>query len=125
MKSVPPHVADFLTLHIGSPEDLEVFLACVTAPERWWDASSMASEVGVRPQAAHRSLDHLARSNLLDIRVTADVRYQFNPGTEELRDRAIACAAEYRVNPIGVVQIVTDRRRRIRDFADAFKLRKP
>lgn len=41
----------------------------------------MAQEVGIGTTAAQRSLDQLARGNLLDIRLTAEVRYQFNPGT--------------------------------------------
>jgi hypothetical protein len=126
MTAPPPEVVAFVSQYIRSPEDLAVFLICVTEHDRWWDASSMAREVAMGPAAAQRSLDQLARSNLLDIRLTADVRYQFRPGTSELREAALATAAAYRSNPIGVVQLVANARQRsLRDFADAFKLRKP
>jgi hypothetical protein len=126
MTPPPPDVVDFVIQSIRSVEDLAVFLICVTERDRWWDASSMAREARIGPAAAQRSLDQLARGNLLDIRLTDDIRYQFNAGTSELRDAALACAAEYRSNPIGVLQLVGSlRQRSVRDFADAFKLRKP
>jgi hypothetical protein len=126
MTAPPPEVVEFVSQFIRSPEDLAVFLVCVTEHDRWWDASTMAREVAIGPVAAQSSLDQLARSNLLDIRLTADIRYQFHPGTRELRDTALATAAAYRSNPIGVVRLVANpRQRSVRDFADAFKLRKP
>jgi hypothetical protein len=126
MTTPSPEVVEFVSQYIRSPEDLAVFLICVTEPDRWWDASSMGRECAIGPIAAQRALDQLARSNLLDIRLTADIRYQFNPGTSELRDAALATAAAYRSNPIGVVQLVANARlRSVRDFAEAFRFRKP
>ena len=99
-------------------------MTCVDTRDRWWDAAAIAKELGIGNTAARHSLDHLARGNLLDIRITGDVRYQFNPGTAELESAALACAAAYRTNPVAVVQMVAgSSRRSLRDFADAFRIR--
>ena len=84
----------------------------------------MAREVGIGESAARKSLDRLARRNLLDIRVTGDVRYRFRPGTPDLDAQAAAFAAAYRKNPVDVVRlIVRSLPDSLRDFADAFRIK--
>jgi DNA-binding IclR family transcriptional regulator len=124
MSPPSPEVIEFATIHFRSLEDLQVLLTCLDARDRWWDADSMARELGMSVSTARRVLDHLARGNLLDIRITGDVRYQFKPGNARLEGAALACAAAYRVDPIAIVQLVGDSKRRsVRDFADAFRIR--
>lgn len=41
----------------------------------------MSHDLGITLGNARRMLERLAVANLLDIRVTDDVRYQFRPGT--------------------------------------------
>ena len=101
-----------------------MLLTCLDARDRWWDAAGMARQLGIGVSAARRSLDHLARGNLLDIRITGDVRYQFKPGNAVLEAAALACAAAYKANPIAIMQLVAEpARRNVRDFADAFRIR--
>ena len=84
----------------------------------------MSRQLGIGMAAARRALDRLARGNLLDIRITGDVRYQFKPGTPQLEAAALACAVAYRSNPIALVQLIADcTGRQVRDFADAFRIR--
>jgi hypothetical protein len=124
MSALSPEVIEFATHYVASLEDLQVLMTCMEARDRWWDANGMGRQLGISVSAARRSLDRLARGNLLDIRITGDVRYQFNPGTPGLEASAQACAAAYRANPIAVVQFVTaSSRRNLRDFADAFRIR--
>ena len=124
MTALSPEVASFVTRYIAGFEELQVLLTCLDARERWWDAAGMARELGIGAATARRALDHLARGNLLDIRLTADVRYQFKPGTSSLEAAALACAAAYRANPLGVAQLIGEScRRHVRDFADAFRIR--
>ena len=121
---VAPLVLTFVADHIRSLEELQLLLAVVQMPDRWWDATSAARELGIATPAARRALDALAGRNLLDIRITADVRYQFRPGTDALRTGAIATEDAYRTNPLGVVQLVAQTGKRgLRDFADAFRIR--
>ena len=69
-------------------------------------------------------MDHLAAHNLLDIRITADVRYRFRPGTEDLQTAAREFADQYRTRPLPLLELVSGTRRSIRDFADAFRIRR-
>lgn len=125
MPALSPEVSEFVAGYLRSLEDLQVLMTCIGARDRWWDAQALGRELGIGVTAARQSLDHLARGNLLDIRITGDVRYQFNPGTPELESVAMACAAAYRANPVAIVQLVAGpRRRSVRDFADAFRIRR-
>ena len=84
-----------------------------------------------RAKRASRSRRRAARwtifgaHNLLDIRITGDIRYQYRPGTPELRESAEACVAAFRTRPLDLVQLVTGpSATSVRDFADAFRLRR-
>src|SRR5687767_12393287 len=124
MSALPHEVIEFAARYVASLEDLQVLLTCIEARDRWWDSSGMARQLGIGVSASRGALDRLARGNLLDIRITGDVRYQFKPGNPTLEAAAQACAAAYRSNPIAVVQLVTGSgRRNLRDFADAFRIR--
>jgi len=122
---VSPLVLTFLSEHVDNLQQFQVLLRMVQGGDRWWDAASAAREVGIAPDEAHAALDHLAKHNLLDIRITGDVRYQFHPGTETLRQAAQACVDEFRRKPVKILEVVTGTpRRAIRDFADAFRIRR-
>jgi hypothetical protein len=56
---------------------------------------------------ARAALEHLAGRSLLEIRVTGEVRYQFRPGSEELRLQALAFAEAFAANPLEVVRPLT------------------
>ena len=115
----------FIDEHIASPEELELLVALVDTPGRWWDAMLVSRELGLPPSTSRRSLEQFATANLLDIRVTDDVRYQFRPGTQELHDGAVAVAAVYRVKPTALLQGLAGlTNRNVRDFADAFRFRR-
>jgi hypothetical protein len=105
----PPAVLTFIADHIRTLDELGLLVALIQSGDRWWDARGAARELGVPERAAAEVLDSLATRNLLDIRITDDVRYQFRPGTPELEDAARAFAAAYRLNPLAVVQAVTQR----------------
>lgn len=122
---VPPLVLTFLSEHVGNLHQFQLLMRLVQSGDRWWDAASAAREIGITPAEARTALDQLAKHNLLDIRITGDVRYQFCPGTEGLREAAQACVDEFRRKPVEILEAVTGRpRRRITDFADAFRIRR-
>lgn len=127
LPELPPAVLTFVADHIRSLDELGLLMALIQSSDRWWDARMAARELGLTERAATGVLDSLATRNLLDIRITDDVRYQFRPGTPELEEAARAFAAAYRLNPLAVVQAVTKRDkapRSVRDFADAFRIRR-
>jgi hypothetical protein len=122
---LPPLVLTFLAEHVANLAQFQLLLRLIQGDDRWWDAASAAREVGIAPQEAQAALDHLAKHNLLDIRITGDVRYQFRPGTDGLREAARACVEEFRRRPVQILEAVSGMpRRSIKDFADAFRIRR-
>jgi hypothetical protein len=116
---------DFVRQNIQSTEEMEVLVLLMDPPTRWWDAASVAHALGLDVTIARRSLEHLASRNLLGIRVTNDVRYQFQPGEPHLATACSAFAEAYRTNLLVLLRITSEQpRHRIRAFADAFRIRR-
>ena len=119
-------LVDFALRHFESVEDLRVFITCVDYPHRWWNATAVADHLSIEESGACAALERFTRGNLLDIRVSDDVRYRFKPGTEELEAQAWAFAAAFRHDPVAVVQFVSRSATpdSVRDFADAFRIKR-
>jgi hypothetical protein len=119
-------VIGFVIAQLRTIDDLHLLVAMSGAQDRWFDADRVARELGIGKQPARSALEHLASRNLLEIRVTGDVRYQFNPGTPHLRDAAYACVDAYRKSPMALWRLASEQldHRSLRDFADAFKIRR-
>lgn len=121
---LPQSVERFLKSHLRSVEDLHLLLALAAEPNRWWDELTVARELLISQREARSRLEHLAAHNLLEIRVTGEVRYQYRPGTSELRDGARACFDAYRADPMSVWrQLSKSATGGARDFSNAFRLR--
>ena len=100
-----------------------MLVVCMEDVARWWDPVDLARHLGIALRVVQRSLEHLTRHNLFDIRVSDSVKYRFSPGTTELAVDAAEWIAEYRKNPIAVVKLVTASRT-LSDFADAFRIKR-
>lgn len=124
MAEVARSVVSFVSEHARTLAELQLLMLLIDSGDRWWDATSAARESGLTVAEARRALDFFGSRNLLDIRITGDVRYQYRPGTAELRDRASASAAAYRTRPLDLARLVTGpSAASVRDFADAFRVR--
>lgn len=122
---IPPLVLTFLMDHVSNLEQLQLLVRVAQADDRWWDAASVSRDLGIPATQAQAGLDHLAKHNLLDIRITGEVRYQFRPGSDDLREAALACLEEFRRRPVPMLEYLSPTSRRsIRDFADAFRIRR-
>jgi hypothetical protein len=119
-------VSSFITAHLRTVDDLHLLVAMAGAQDRWFDADGVAHELGITPRRARAALERFASQNLLEIRVTGDVRYQFHPGTPELLAAANGCVEAYRRHPMALWRLATEHlhRRDVRDFADAFRIRR-
>lgn len=106
---LPPAVVAFISACIGSLEDLSVLVTLVEGRDRWWDADRVAERVGLPPCVVRHVLERFLSLNLLDVRVTEDLRYRFRPGTIGLEESAHAFANEYRRAPATVRGFVRDR----------------
>ena len=106
MEPLAPGTARFAEAYLPSLEELQVLTLCVEQRERWHDAAAVANALGIPRRAARGALDHLASGNLLDIRITGEVRYRFRPGTSELEAQAEAFVAAYRRSPFEILQLI-------------------
>src|SRR5688572_16494884 len=86
--------------HVRDLHDLQLLIALMNAPDRWWDVRTAARELQVPDDAARAALEHLAWRNLLE-------RYQFRPGSEQPRRRSLALAAAFAADPVEVVGAIT------------------
>jgi hypothetical protein len=121
---LPPHVVSFVRDNIDTLQQLELLALVMEEPDRWWDAPAVARALLIDVAMARLALEALASRNLLAIKLTTDVRYQFQPGTSILRENGEAFAEAYLNHPVAVVRLVTEgQRRALRDFANAFRVR--
>jgi hypothetical protein len=124
-EQLPPDVAAFIAHHLLSINEIEVLTAMRDTPDRWWDARLIYGELGVSVATARELLVRLGSLNLLDIRVTDEVRYRFRPGSAELAQTVSRLVASYRANHAAVVRATArSTARGARDFADAFRFRR-
>ena len=92
-------------------EDLDVLAVLVYHADRWWDAEMIHRELGIGVEQARSALLRLARRNLLDIRVTHTVRYQFRPATASLEAAVLAFVDAYRRSRVAVMDALADEER--------------
>jgi hypothetical protein len=124
-QSLPEEVRAFLAQCVTSVEELALLLLLMASAGRWWDAAAVGQTLGLSERRARRSLDRLASRNLLDIRISDDVHYQFCPGSADLEDGAAALDAFYREHPGVVLRWAAGLGgASISDFADAFLWRR-
>jgi hypothetical protein len=123
---LPLAVRAFAVEHIDSPDEIDVLAAVVDFADRWWDAEMIRKQCGMTTDRARAILDRLAAHNLLDIRVTGAVRYQFRPAAPELESAARVFVDAYRRDPVSVITAILGRAqgRGARDFANAFRIRR-
>lgn len=121
-----PHVERFVLQHLRSLEHLDAVLAMHREPERWWTDQSISDATGAPLHVAEQILEDLCSANLLNVRITSAVAYQFNPGSEDLKETVADVVDALRLGRTRVYTLITSRSSRaLRDFADAFRLRRP
>ena len=125
-ESLSQEAVHFLTCHIHSFDDLGVLVALIESDGRWWNAKTMAARTGISAVDVQPVLERFAKENLLDIRVSDDIRYCLRPGSLDLESGLHAFAAAYHRAPILVLRWVASvAPRSITDFAAAFRIKKP
>jgi hypothetical protein len=118
---LPADLREFLARHIDSIAQLEALLLLRAAPDEVWDAPRTARRLYVGEQEATETLAYLAAHGLL---AHEPGGYRFCPLTQELVDMASLLEEHYRRHLIPVTNLIHAKPGRIRQFADAFKLKK-
>jgi hypothetical protein len=118
---LPGELRDFLARHIDSISHLEALLLLRSASDAAWDAHATAQRLYVGAQEASEVLAHLAAHGLLSGDASG---YRFDPASPDLREMADLLAEHYKHHLIPITNLIHAKPRRIRQFADAFKLKK-
>lgn len=122
---IAPEVTAFVLSDLPTLEHLEILALMMRARDRWWDSAGLGRELGMAPALCGRILEHLASRNLLEIRVTGDVRYRFQPGNEAARALTEGFATAFATQRLTLMRLlIGEQRQSIRDFADAFRVRR-
>jgi hypothetical protein len=118
---LPAELLDYLARHIDSIAHLEALLLLHAAPDTLWDALSTAKRLYIGEQEASEVLAHLAAHGLLGHDASG---YWFDPQSAELGKLTDLLAEHYKRHLIPITNLIHAKPRRIRQFADAFKLKK-
>jgi hypothetical protein len=120
-EALPGDVRDFLAKHIDSIAQLEALLLLKENPSPQWDARALAKRLYIDDQESLEVLAHLERHGLI---ARIGEAFRFAPVSDELARSADLTHEHYRRQLIPVTNVVHAKPRRIRQFADAFKLKK-
>jgi len=118
---VPAELRAFVLRYIDSVGALEAVLIMRGAPTIGWTPDTLAPRLYTTPAEASSLLARLAEDGFL---VEDRGGYWFRCATPEMERSLDALAAFYPKHLIAVTNLIHSKPRRIREFADAFKLKK-
>jgi predicted ArsR family transcriptional regulator len=121
---LPTELRAFLYSCIDSVEQLEI-LMLLCRDSGPWTARATAERLGFSDVLTRGHLETLSARGLLQIAVAADVLYAYSPKNAELRRYADQLSEHYARARTAIMRFVASNPRRLKRFADAFKLRDP
>ena len=118
---VPPKIKRFIDANISSVEQLELLLLLRRTKTRSWTAQSASLELRTSPQSIATRIAELAVQGL--VKIDGDeFTYAASSGTDGTIGELERVYGTYRTR---VITMIFDKPpRQIRDFADAFRLRR-
>lgn len=122
---LPKEVREFVARFLPSVEHLETLIALQRNTTRSWSPSDIAAELRIQEATAADVLERLASDNFLDVKISNDILYRFNPATAELEAISARCADFYVRERIAMTHLVMAASLGpMHDFAEAFRLKK-
>lgn len=118
---IPVELQNFILKHIDSIAQIEALMLLRRQAPEAWSVSSMAKRLYVPEQEALEILEHLCGDGLLNCEGEL---YYYGPKDAETGAMVDSLAETYAQSLIAVTNIIHSKPRRIRAFANAFKLRK-
>lgn len=118
---IPEDLRDFILRHIDSIAQLEALLLLRRNPEEIWTAEASAKRLYISEADAKNVLDRLCADGLLSC---SENLYRFAGQSDEQRQMVDRLADTYSRHLIQVTNLIHTKPRRLREFADAFKIRK-
>jgi hypothetical protein len=118
-----PALREFIASKFSAIEQVEVFMLLYRTPDREWSPDEVAAVLEMAPQSAGMRLFLLASAALVSAVGSSDVRYRYarTPGLDQLASFINDAWENDRAGIMEVFGGATP----ARDFADAFRLRKP
>jgi hypothetical protein len=118
---IPADIQDFIIRHIDSVTQLEALLLLRSNLDETWDSSATAKRLYTSEQEVAEALALLCHDGLLSV---SEGTYRYDCATPKQRDLVDRLAMIYSRQLISVTNVIHAKPRRIRQFADAFRLRK-
>jgi hypothetical protein len=118
---IPEDLRDFVLRYIDSIAQLEALLLLRRNPGETWTAETSAKRLYISEVEAKTVLDRLCAVVLLSC---SGGRYRFVGQSGEQKEMVARLADIYARHLIQVTNLVHGKPRRLREFADAFKIRK-
>jgi len=122
---IPKEIREFVARFLPSIEHLETFIVLQRDTTRSWSASGISIEIRIPEPTAEDVLEQLALDNFLDVRLSNQILYRFNPATSALEVSAALCADFYLRERIAMINLVMAATLRpMHEFAEAFRIKK-
>ncbi len=113
-------IREFILAHIDSIAQLEALLLLRATPNELWDGAKAARRLYVTERECHEALARLCAEGLLS---RTDGSYRYAGIVAEQAEMVDRLAEAYARHLIPVTNIIHQKPRRIREFAEAFKFK--
>ena len=107
---LPTALESFVLSNLRSLEHLDALLALYREPSRWWTGRTVSQAIGTSVPTADQILEDLCSANLLGVRVSSSIAYQFNPGSPEIQRLVTEFIEALRGGRQKISTLITDRR---------------
>jgi hypothetical protein len=121
---IPENIRLFILNRIDSVAQLEGLLLLRSKPDYEWSVPEVAQRLYVREADAAGILARLCTDGFLLMRGGAATAYQYSPASSELKALVDRVAETYAKHLVSVTNLIHGKpRKRVQEFADAFRLR--
>lgn len=123
--AIPDDVARFIRERIRSVGQLEVLLLLHRASDRWWSPDEVNGELRSSLHSALQCLEELRDARLLEERSAGGRAFRFHPAAADATPTVERLSEVFRDRMAAVIDcIYSERQNSIREFAEAFRLKK-
>jgi hypothetical protein len=124
-EAIPNHVRQFVVDQVDSVMQLELMLLLQAERARQWSGGDVAAELRIDAAWVGSQLDELCRRRILVCHAGAGQTYQFGPADPAIARAIETLAALYATHRVSIISMIFSKPvDRLRNFADAFRLRK-
>lgn len=118
---IPADVRAFIVEHIHSIAEMEMLLLLRANPAAQWTADQIARRIYTPEPTVAKALERMCGEGFL---ACAENLYRYDVRDDARRDLVDRMATLYSSHLIPVTNVIHDRDRHLREFSDAFKLKK-